>query len=97
MEVADVEQVARKALSEVREAVSGYRQPTLDGELEGALMALSAAGIEASVERPAVRTTLSKPLAGVAAGCAAWTAAIGDTIRTSVARRTRRGIEHETR
>ena len=53
-EVADVEQVARKALSEVREAVSGYHQPTLDGELEGALMALSAAGIEASVERPSV-------------------------------------------
>ena len=48
-EVADVEQVARQALGEVREAVSGYRQPTLDGELEGARMALSAAGIEASV------------------------------------------------
>ena len=61
-EVADVEQVARKALSEVREAVSGYRQPTLDGELEGALMALSAAGIEASVERRRSRWTLrSRP------------------------------------
>jgi two-component system, NarL family, sensor histidine kinase DesK len=53
-EIAEVEQVARGALTEVREAVSGYRQPTLDRELEGALMALSAAGIEASVERPAV-------------------------------------------
>jgi two-component system sensor histidine kinase DesK len=53
-EVREVEEVARNALSEVREAVSGYRQPTLDGELEGALMALSAAGIEVSVERPEV-------------------------------------------
>ena len=53
-EVAEVETVARQALGEVREAVSGYRQPTLDGELEGARMALSAAGIEVSVERPAV-------------------------------------------
>jgi two-component system sensor histidine kinase DesK len=53
-EVAEVEAVARTALTEVREAVSGYRQPTLDGELEGALMALSAAGIAASVERPEV-------------------------------------------
>jgi two-component system sensor histidine kinase DesK len=40
-EVAEVEQVARTALSEVRDAVSGYRRPTLDGELAGARMALS--------------------------------------------------------
>jgi len=50
-EVAELERVARGALSEVREAVSGYRQPTLDGELAGARMALSAAGIEAQVKR----------------------------------------------
>lgn len=54
-EVAEVEQVARNALSEVRQAVSGYRQPTLEGELEGARMALSAAGIEARIENPAVQ------------------------------------------
>jgi two-component system sensor histidine kinase DesK len=53
-EVAEVEQVARKALVEVRQAVSGYRQPTLEGELEGAQMALSAAGIEADVQRSQV-------------------------------------------
>jgi two-component system sensor histidine kinase DesK len=81
-EVADVEQVARKALSEVREAVSGYRQPTLDGELEGALMALSAAGIDASVERPAV--TLDPEIEAVLA----WTVREGATnvIRHSRAR-----------
>lgn len=53
-EVSDLEQVARQALAEVRQAVSGYRQPTLDDELEGARMALTAAGIEAEVRRPAV-------------------------------------------
>ena len=54
-EVADVEQVARQALREVRQAVSGYRRPTLDGELEGARIALSAAGIDADFERSPVR------------------------------------------
>jgi two-component system sensor histidine kinase DesK len=54
-EVADVEGVARESLREVRQAVSGYRQPTLDKELEGARVALSAAGIEAEVERAPVR------------------------------------------
>ncbi len=53
-EVGEVEQVARQALGEVRQAVSGYRRPTLDGELEGARMALAAAGIETEVQRAAV-------------------------------------------
>ena len=53
-EVWEVEQVARQALGEVRQAVSGYRRPTLDGELEGARMALSAAGIETDVQRASV-------------------------------------------
>jgi two-component system sensor histidine kinase DesK len=53
-EIADVEEVARTALTEVREAVSGYRQPTLDGELAGAKLALTAARIEVSVRRAAV-------------------------------------------
>jgi two-component system, NarL family, sensor histidine kinase DesK len=52
--VSEIEHVARGALTEVREAVSGYRQPTLDDEIAGAKMALSAAGIAAEVERPAV-------------------------------------------
>ena len=51
-EIGEVEGVARQALSEVRLAVSGYRQPTLEGELAGARMALSAAGIEADVDAP---------------------------------------------
>ena len=52
-EVSELEQVARAALGEVREAVSGYRQLTSDGELGGARMALSAAGIEADIRRDA--------------------------------------------
>lgn len=64
-EVAEVEQVARTALAEVRDAVSGYRQPTLEGEIAGARMALSAAGIEADVQEahvaldPAVEAVLA--------------------------------------
>jgi two-component system sensor histidine kinase DesK len=53
-EVSDVETVARQALGEVRDAVSGYSRPTLAGELEGARVALSAAGIEASFEGDSV-------------------------------------------
>ncbi|MFZ0044030.1 MAG: sensor histidine kinase [Solirubrobacteraceae bacterium] len=49
VEIGEVEHVARQALGEVRDAVSGYRQPTLKGELRGARVALSAAGIEAEV------------------------------------------------
>ena len=45
-EIEDIEKVTREALREVREAVSGYRQPTLAAELVGAREALTAAGIE---------------------------------------------------
>jgi two-component system sensor histidine kinase DesK len=48
--VTDIKVVARNALNEVREAVGGYRQPTLAGELSGARMALEAAGIAARLE-----------------------------------------------
>jgi two-component system sensor histidine kinase DesK len=54
-EIGDVEQVARQALGEVRDAVSGYHQPTLAGEMEGARVALSAAGIIAELERTSVK------------------------------------------
>jgi len=44
-EVRDLQGVARGALREVREAVSGYRRPSLDEELAGACAMLEAAGI----------------------------------------------------
>jgi two-component system sensor histidine kinase DesK len=53
-DVADIETVSREALREVREAVSGYRKPVLDAELRGARTALDAAGIETTIDRPAV-------------------------------------------
>lgn len=54
-QVADIEQVSRQALVDVREAVSGYRRRTLAGELAGARTALTAAGVAADVplEAPA--------------------------------------------
>ncbi|MFL5864565.1 MAG: sensor histidine kinase [Solirubrobacteraceae bacterium] len=72
-EVADVEEVARQSLREVRDAVSGYRQPTLDKELEGARVALSAAGITAEVQRAPV--TLDPEVEAVLA----WTVREGAT------------------
>ena len=50
-EVEDIENVARHALREVREAVTGYRQPTLSAELAGAREALTAAGMEFRAEQ----------------------------------------------
>lgn len=49
-QVHEVERVARQALREVREAVAGYRQRTLRGELDGARQILEAAGIECTIE-----------------------------------------------
>lgn len=50
-ELADVQAVARQALSEVRDTVSGYRRPMLEGELEGGRAALAAADIRVVVEK----------------------------------------------
>ena len=52
-EVHDIEEVARQALGEVREAVAGYRSPTLDEELAGAAEMLGAAGIDFEMENEA--------------------------------------------
>ncbi|MEW2624821.1 histidine kinase [Streptomyces sp. NPDC048106] len=48
-QVADIEQVSRQALVDVREAVTGYRRPRLAVELAGTLVALTAAGVAAEV------------------------------------------------
>ncbi|MFE0105623.1 sensor histidine kinase [Streptomyces sp. NPDC059009] len=54
-QVADIEQVSRQALVDVRQAVTGYRRRTLAGELAGARTALTAAGVEADVPLEAER------------------------------------------
>jgi two-component system sensor histidine kinase DesK len=80
--VTDLKTVARSALGEVREAVSGYRRPTLVNELAGARMALEAAGIEARLEASDV------PLPPEVEAVLAWAVREGttNTIRHSGAR-----------
>jgi two-component system sensor histidine kinase DesK len=48
-QVADIEQVSRQALVDVREAVSGYRRARLAAEIAGAQAALTAAGVSAAL------------------------------------------------
>lgn len=52
-EIGEVEDAAREALASVRQTVRGFRRPSLDGELEGLVAALRAAGIDPAVERSA--------------------------------------------
>jgi signal transduction histidine kinase len=49
-EVADIEHVARESLQDVRHAVDGYRQPTFNSEIAGARAALTAAGIDSTID-----------------------------------------------
>ena len=51
-ELEQIRDLTRSALAQVREAVGGYRRPTLPGELAGARVALEAAGIEVRVDAP---------------------------------------------
>jgi two-component system, NarL family, sensor histidine kinase DesK len=51
-EIEDIRALTRSALGDVREAVGGYRRPTLPSELAGARAALDAAGIALRVNEP---------------------------------------------
>jgi two-component system sensor histidine kinase DesK len=51
-EIADIEKTARTALSEVREAIGGYRSQGLPAEMELARNTLQAAGVALSCESP---------------------------------------------
>ncbi|MBB4662064.1 sensor histidine kinase [Conexibacter arvalis] len=83
--VGELERVARDALGEVRETVSGYRRPTLAGELAGARVALDAAGIEMRVRERERDGELPAEVEALLA----WTVREGTTnvIRHSGARR----------
>jgi two-component system, NarL family, sensor histidine kinase DesK len=72
-ELAEIEQVGRTTLREVRKTVAGYRQPRLASELDGAQQLLEAAGIEYSIEE--LRGELPQPLDAVLA----WTVREGVT------------------
>ncbi|MBX6381382.1 MAG: sensor histidine kinase [Microbispora sp.] len=54
-QAADIEQIGRQALTEVRAAVTGYRGRGLAAELDSARAALADAGIEATIRTSSVR------------------------------------------
>jgi two-component system sensor histidine kinase DesK len=70
-EIADIERVSRQTLQDIREAVSGYRRPTLPVELATARTALRAAGIEldAPVVLDCAHAELDADLEAVLAWC----------------------------
>lgn len=71
--IGELEAVARGALAEVRDAVSGYRRPDLAAELDGARAALRAAGIEAHIK------SFDEQLAPEVEELLAWTVREGTT------------------
>ncbi|MEU8916677.1 histidine kinase [Streptomyces nigrescens] len=82
-QAADIEAVGRQALTEIREAVTGYRAGGLTTELDRARSALEAAGIE-----PVVRQT-GPPLPPQAGALLGWVVREGvtNTVRHSGATR----------
>lgn len=82
-EVADIESVARQALADVRETVSGYRQRKLAEELDNARSVLEAAGMHVSMR------LADSPLPDLVDELFAWAAREGVTnvIRHSQASR----------
>jgi two-component system sensor histidine kinase DesK len=82
-QVTDIESVGRQALTEIREAVTGYREGSLKTELDRARSALTAAGIE-----PVVRH-LGPPLAPQTEALLGWVVreAITNAVRHSGASR----------
>jgi two-component system, NarL family, sensor histidine kinase DesK len=93
VEIGDVEAVARSALREVREAVAGYRQPSLSGEMAGAREVLAAAGIAC---KQAGDASLSARLPAAADAALAWVLREGVTnvIRHGSARTCTIRLEH---
>ncbi|GAA2361631.1 sensor histidine kinase [Dactylosporangium salmoneum] len=81
-QAADIEQVGRRALVEIREAVTGYRETGLTAELARARGALIAAGITADVLRTA------DPLPDTADRLLAW---VVREATTNVVRHSRAG------
>jgi two-component system sensor histidine kinase DesK len=81
-ELEEIRELTRSALQQVREAVDGYRRPSLPSELAGARVALEAAGIELHVDAP------DEPLDPEVESVLAWAVREGATnaIRHSGAR-----------
>ncbi|MFI9761837.1 sensor histidine kinase [Streptomyces sp. NPDC051963] len=84
-QVADIEQVSRQAMVDVREAVSGYRRPRLSAEIAGAQVALTAAGVTADL--PAEPDLTGVPEGSETALAWALREAVTNVVRHSGARR----------
>ncbi|MBG0852699.1 sensor histidine kinase [Streptomyces spinoverrucosus] len=84
-QIADVEQVSRQALVDVREAVTGYRRPRLAAELAGARDALTAAGV--SLDIPLEPDVTDVPEESESALAWALREAVTNVVRHSGARR----------
>jgi len=84
-QVADIENVSRQALVDVREAVTGYRRPRLAGELAGAQVALTAADVIA--ELPAEPDLAEVPEESECALAWVLREAVTNVVRHSGARR----------
>jgi two-component system sensor histidine kinase DesK len=89
-QVADIEQVSRQALVDVREAVTGYRRPRLASELAGAQVALTAAGVTAELPAEPDLTGISEE----SESALAWVLreAVTNVVRHSGARRCAVGL-----
>ncbi|MET9483869.1 sensor histidine kinase [Streptomyces sp. NPDC006638] len=88
-QVADIERVSRQALTDVREAVSGYRRPTLPGELAGARTTLAVAGIAGDVPTGLPPGLADGGLCEKSEAALAWSLreAVTNVVRHSAARR----------
>ena len=89
VQVGDIESVGRQALTEIREAVTGYREGSLATELDRARSALQAAGIE-----PVVRQS-GPPLAAQTEALLGWVVreAVTNAVRHSGATRCEIAVE----
>ncbi|MFJ3693051.1 sensor histidine kinase [Streptomyces sp. NPDC090052] len=90
-QISDIETVGRQALTEIREAVTGYRSASLAGELDSARSMLTAAGIE-----PVVRQS-GPPLEPQSASLLGWVVreAVTNTVRHSRATRCEIAVDGE--
>ncbi|MFH9005182.1 sensor histidine kinase [Streptomyces afghaniensis] len=81
-QITDIESVGRQALTEIREAVTGYRRGSLDTELDRAHSALPAAGIRLAVTRT------GPPLGSQTEALLGWVVreAVTNVVRHSAAR-----------
>ncbi|MGP3636336.1 ATP-binding protein [Streptomyces sp. 24-1644] len=91
-QVSDIESVGRQALTEIREAVTGYREGSLATELDQARSVLSAAGIE-----PVVRQS-GPPLTAQSEALLGWVVreSVTNVVRHSGASRCEIAVEGST-